>query len=418
MEELFALSTQTISTCTSCGRKETRGTDNYEVLLPCEDNIDAAFEKYFATENLSEVECSSKKCKCSKQTERYVKHLNQGPDILLTQMNRFQPDNDRVYKKNDQRVSYDEILDLSRYVKKEVSLKYRLVAVVLHWGTLDAGYYKTIGKTSGGQWATYDNEEVRQSSLEEALSFSDSEFTPYLLFWQKEPLETAQPPSSTSKKRTRQDDQEAPGENGRSSHKSPRQGTPPTSARSRHLPFSRIWPVSWLFGGDAYRKAAEKKLAECEDIHNLKDVEIDRLTGDNDTLKKENKELKKLIHRAANAHIQLLYSTRQLSPGLAASQHTTDVLKPFMYRCSTREKHSKEVDSFRNNHKIVKKCVKRHKRLAKGSEMHKKLVQILENAQGTSTDDLAKWKLARIPKAEDGDIVDWFDKELKGGGSI
>ncbi|KAL8866394.1 MAG: hypothetical protein Q9174_006328, partial [Haloplaca sp. 1 TL-2023] len=187
-------------------------------------DIDAGFEKYFANETISELECDSEICKRSdgtKQyvTKQYVTHLNQGPDILLTQLNRFQQDEKESWVKNSQRVSYDETLDLSPYVKNGVSLKYRLLAIVLHWGTLLAGHYKTIGKTPGGQWATYNNEDVQQSSLKEALGLGNSEFTPYLLFWQKQPLEVTSPSSAAPKKRAREEDGDVAQENGRSSPK-------------------------------------------------------------------------------------------------------------------------------------------------------------------------------------------------------
>ncbi|KAL8958072.1 MAG: hypothetical protein Q9183_005910, partial [Haloplaca sp. 2 TL-2023] len=256
--------------------------------------MDAAFEEYFATETQSEVECDSEECKRSRETKRCVIHLSQGPDILITQLSRFQPGEKGEYEKKIQRVSYNEILSLSRYVKNEVPLKYRLLAVILHTGTLDGGHYITIGKTPGAQWAKYNDKMVQQSSLNEALGLSNSEFTPYLLFWQKEPLEAPAPSLPMSRKRARQDDQEAPEENGRSSPKSPRHETPPTSLPPRHRPFSSIWPMNWLFGGEQYREAAEKKLAECKDQHNLKDAEIGRLRDDNETMKNENRELKKL----------------------------------------------------------------------------------------------------------------------------
>ena len=82
-------------------------------------------------------------------------------------------------------IPFSENLDLSAHVEGRATLKYRLLAVVHHLGTIDSGHYITVAKGPGHNWEQIDDARVRSASTKAALKPEDS-FLPYLLFWQRE----------------------------------------------------------------------------------------------------------------------------------------------------------------------------------------------------------------------------------------
>jgi ubiquitin C-terminal hydrolase len=73
-----------------------------------------------------------------------------GPSYLLIQLKRFRAEKHKKVKNNEP-VDYDEELILA-------DRRYRLLAVVVHEGSMEAGHYWAI-RREGGAWVRRDDEE-------------------------------------------------------------------------------------------------------------------------------------------------------------------------------------------------------------------------------------------------------------------
>ena len=103
------------------------------------------------------------------------------PEILAVQIYRF------VAHPSMQsaEIPFSDRLDLSPYIEGRASLKYRLLAVVDHFGTLNFGHYITAAKGPGGNWEEIDDTRVRPISTKVAVK-PDEDFDPYVLFYERE----------------------------------------------------------------------------------------------------------------------------------------------------------------------------------------------------------------------------------------
>ena len=64
---------------------------------------------------------------------------------------------------DDTEIDYPEDLYMNDFWedKSSESMYYRLFAVIVHEGNLDAGHYYTYGRNDRGQWAEYDDAKIR-----------------------------------------------------------------------------------------------------------------------------------------------------------------------------------------------------------------------------------------------------------------
>ncbi|MCJ1384947.1 ubiquitin-specific protease ubp2 [Xylographa soralifera] len=166
------------------------------------------------------IEVACPKCGKRESNRKYHLHIEAAPAVLAIHIRRFdwEMENDRLKKINDV-VSFGPRLDLSKYyvpnkpVRKQ-SLKYKLVGVVNHQGTLKGGHYiatvkqpdidegpktKPDKKTkrgrssdaadapADGKWMLADDGKISVSSLAEAQSTRETRggFTPYILFYKR-----------------------------------------------------------------------------------------------------------------------------------------------------------------------------------------------------------------------------------------
>lgn len=468
LDELFVVAIQTTNTCSECKKKKEQRDNEYQLIINCHgDDINKVLDEYFASESRSDIYCRSRKCKGERREKRYDKSLLRGPDILCTQFSRFEPNEDQSaeerYKKNTRSVPYGQTLNLSRFVKNDTALQYRLVSIVHHSGELGGGHYITTAETPRGSWAHYNNETVTRVSPEKGMR-PGGYFTPYLLFWQKEPLQPSssphrapenqrpmkpekrspekhqgatkkpptqlrnkgpksskksednadpspkdfQPSAPNSKKRPQEAEQ-----GGRVRSKSPKTDrdaaeTPPKDLPSNPPLLSGVWPDSWLFGNSPSAQNAEHQFATCKEQQDRKDQEIAKLT-------QQIKEQRDLIHHAAVAHVQLMDMVSDMNAGLEASKRAIEMVSPLMHRLKNREQKSGEVTSFLKYERCVQESAEKSECLAKSSPRYKSLVEVLKDPRKRNSDIEAFLKEAKeAHQAKDNhELGTWLDGELK-----
>ncbi|KAI4262642.1 MAG: hypothetical protein L6R42_002184 [Xanthoria sp. 1 TBL-2021] len=277
---------------------------NWQLILSCQDNADIehALAQYFAPENRSGIECDSDTCKKKKVWKSYSRKVRRGPAILCTQFNRSRlvttNGRERIVKDN-RKVIYTSSLNLQPVKNGEI-IRYTLLAAIHHRGTRDKGHYITVAKTPAGTWVRHDDERVDVVDLREALQPTDN-FTPYLLFWQKEP-ETAKSPN----KRGRPLDDEI----------SPDAPTPKKPQNSSI--FSTPSSILRRFGRAKAPEPPSPELSDCE---------------------KEKAELKDLVNRAATAHAQLVDCASNFLAGLDTALKMLATYSPLMQELKDKKKY-------------------------------------------------------------------------------
>lgn len=108
------------------------------------------------------------------------------PEILVVQLLRFDP---ATHAKNAVHIPFTQLLDLTPYTTNRTPTRYQLKAVVHHKGSLNAGHYVAVALGPRGKWEKMDDNNVTNVKLTETLNPPD--FTPYLLFYAKEPSRQA-----------------------------------------------------------------------------------------------------------------------------------------------------------------------------------------------------------------------------------
>ncbi|KAL8691775.1 MAG: hypothetical protein Q9218_003076 [Villophora microphyllina] len=431
LEGLFGISTQVFLTCLECDSETPKHKpDEYSLNIPCDkDTIDEALDGYFASQDQPGVQCDSWKCNAAKCKKRYAEKLTKGPDVLCIQFNRFEwglkRRKEMEMQKNQRPVSYGEYLDLTRFVKKGTSLRYRLVGAIHHKGLLDSGHYITVARTPQGRWLRVNDRHVRMVDIKDALKPTD-ELTPYLLFWQKEPLtaptstenglqkESSPPPSPPKiKKRSHEEANDADASNAdRQRSKSPKLTTPtnadpPVTEQSMGHPSTWGWPVnrlvSQLVSNDLHQQRldeAKRAQAHCEERHRAKDGEIK-------TLNQQVTKQQILIRRAALTHVHLMETINNLSTGLLASRKAVKAVSSFMHRPDNQKRYPEKVLPFLENEKILEESVAKNKRLTdKSSKRYESLV-------GSTVGAIEALRKSAKAAMENGTIETWFKTELE-----
>ena len=108
------------------------------------------------------------------------------PEILVVQLLRFDP---KTLAKNSVHIPFTQLLNLTPHTTNKTPARYRLKAVVHHRGSLHAGHYVAVALDPRGKWEKMDDNNVTDVTVTEALKPPD--FTPYLLFYDKEPSRQA-----------------------------------------------------------------------------------------------------------------------------------------------------------------------------------------------------------------------------------
>ncbi|KAI4271308.1 MAG: hypothetical protein LQ337_006110 [Flavoplaca oasis] len=224
-------------------------------------------------------------------------------------------------------IEFREYLDLTRFLhnKDGTTLRYRLVTAVHHSGTKDFGHYITVAKTPAGPWVRHNNDRVDKVDLREALRPTDDDFTPYLLFWQKEPETSGNPesPKTPSKRPRTYNDHNAAEES-------------PTK-RAQNTNGSRRSP-SWdsdLFGPE---------------YPNSQETSSKPIGGEEDRI-----DLPKLVIRAAEAHKSLVLSAHNFNAGLDTALRTLATLSPLMEELKTKKKYRTRAKAYLDAEKSARR---------------------------------------------------------------
>ena len=184
VEALFERDETYTLTCPNCNAKSQR--TNPEKILtvrlhnPGPLNI-LLHNNVFAPEAIADWCCQH--CQHVATTELVQKmQLLTTPEILVVQLLRFHP---KTLAKNSVCIPFPQLLNLTPYTTNKTPTRYRLMAVVHHSGSLHAGHYVAVTRDPRGKWEKMDDNNVTSVPVAEALNPPD--FTPYLLFYAKEP---------------------------------------------------------------------------------------------------------------------------------------------------------------------------------------------------------------------------------------
>ncbi|KAL9614116.1 MAG: hypothetical protein Q9167_001401 [Letrouitia subvulpina] len=193
LQGMFGIVRSLETECTKCHHKDHRPETELHIVVNCNDGGSLAAKLQsagvFGEEEIAGVRCDSESCQDRVVEKRRCTTIVGGPDLLCTQIARFQYDRIQgTLAKTNHHISFHENLDLSPFVETHAPLTYRLIAVVYHAGSLDTGHYVSATRTPSGGWERQDDQCVEGCTLEQVLapgwSF-EGEWTPYLMFWEK-----------------------------------------------------------------------------------------------------------------------------------------------------------------------------------------------------------------------------------------
>ncbi|MCQ2820598.1 MAG: ubiquitin carboxyl-terminal hydrolase [archaeon] len=140
-------------------------------------NVSDMLDLYFKDERIK----WESKCEGCKQKTEHRKQLRISilPEILILSLQRF---NARTGSKNNERVSFDQNINLDPYVDRECSKgrsSYSLYGIANHSGTPSFGHYYAYAKVNGS-WKEYNDSTVSSYSV------SSSTSSGYVLFYMKD----------------------------------------------------------------------------------------------------------------------------------------------------------------------------------------------------------------------------------------
>ncbi len=173
-----------------CGHRSTTSEEQHNLQVPISSPSNNRYPRLtdYVTKSMRDTvddfRCPNPKCK-DKAPKRRTFTLTSAPPILVIQQKRFTYDLRKgSSRKLTHRVSFGEWLDLSSHSDDGSDIRYRLVAVVNHAGSLSGGHYITMAKGPDAQWREMNDSMVRGVSFGEARD-PGGRWTPYLLFYQR-----------------------------------------------------------------------------------------------------------------------------------------------------------------------------------------------------------------------------------------
>lgn len=105
-----------------------------------------------------------------------------GPDLLMVVLGRWNLNLTR----NVARITFAPDLDLTAYTSPSTDLRYRILSVVQHQGTLHNGHYKALTKCPNGKWQEVEDHHVRDRKQQDALNPAPSNnWVPYTLLYSR-----------------------------------------------------------------------------------------------------------------------------------------------------------------------------------------------------------------------------------------
>ncbi|KZF20703.1 cysteine proteinase [Xylona heveae TC161] len=141
-----------------------------------------SYLKPFFKEVLPEVRCS--KCNDRSDKERELT-ISLAPEVLILPVKRFAMNDFGRLRKVQTAVDICEWLDLSKYASEleqrvPDTLRYRLISVVQHSGSLHGGHYISVAKGPHEMWRTLNDEMVSKATISDAINPGKG-WTPYIL---------------------------------------------------------------------------------------------------------------------------------------------------------------------------------------------------------------------------------------------
>ncbi|UYV73751.1 USP2 [Cordylochernes scorpioides] len=172
---MFAGQTVNATHCQSCPRISQNFEAFWHLSLPIPEkkgiSLLDCFDKFFEKEVINDYICPD----CSKKgSVRTINVLN-WPNILIAQLIRFP---DFGGGKNNKMVDIPPILDLTQFGS---DAKYKLYAIVNHYGTPHTGHFTSVCKhPTSGEWFTMDDHRVKNTNSNKVIRKNA-----YILFYER-----------------------------------------------------------------------------------------------------------------------------------------------------------------------------------------------------------------------------------------
>ncbi|KAL9643966.1 hypothetical protein ABK040_005434 [Willaertia magna] len=194
--DLFLGQLKSSITCTKCNKESINFDPFMDISLPIDFKSSRSYFsrlsslvsvdeclKYFTTDELltkaDQVYCSS----CAKHTDcRKTLSFFRLPKILVIQLKRFS-NNEKLL--NEVSVNIDDLV-FDKYIDKEAKaefykkekVKYHLLAVIRHYGSLRGGHYLCNARISENEWVEYNDSKVKKLA-----KFCNTDSSAYILFY-------------------------------------------------------------------------------------------------------------------------------------------------------------------------------------------------------------------------------------------
>lgn len=149
-------------------------------------NIMESLDTLTNTEYLDEDNTwKCEKCKENRKAKLQVK-IKKLPPVLIIHLKRFKKTaSGRSAEKIEAQVDFpSDDLEISKYttdpMNKDNKIKYKLFAIIHHFGSLDFGHYTSTIRISNNKWCEYNDSKMRNVDTESATKNKQS---PYILFY-------------------------------------------------------------------------------------------------------------------------------------------------------------------------------------------------------------------------------------------
>ncbi|XP_050546764.1 ubiquitin carboxyl-terminal hydrolase 36 isoform X2 [Daktulosphaira vitifoliae] len=195
INQIFGGYIRTEVTCGKCKHISTTFQHFQDLILDIRqsDTVNDALDNYFEKEPLDESYVCER---CRRQVAADKKFsIEKAPNVLCVQLKRYSVGlHGFSGNKNSKAIQINERIDLSnyqfhqqRYQNGARPLRYRLVSMVIHYGSsLNSGHYTALGLTSSGSYYYFNDSSVSQANFKNYSTSHDS----YIIFYELEPSET------------------------------------------------------------------------------------------------------------------------------------------------------------------------------------------------------------------------------------
>ncbi|UYV73756.1 hypothetical protein LAZ67_11000764 [Cordylochernes scorpioides] len=172
---MFAGQTVYATHCQNCPRTSQNFEAFWHLSLPIPENKDISllecFDQLFVKEVINDFICPE----CSKKGSVRTVNVINWPNILIAQLIRFP---DFGGGKNNTMVDIPPILDLAKFGSEA---KYKLYAIVNHYGTPHTGHFTSVCKhPTSGEWFTMDDHRVKNTNSNKVITKNA-----YILFYER-----------------------------------------------------------------------------------------------------------------------------------------------------------------------------------------------------------------------------------------